>query len=61
MQEVLIHAAEKVLLMGEKEQIRADVTEGQKTNVWRYLMQEVYPCASQKVLDRKYHSRGKEQ
>lgn len=59
MQKVLIHAAEIVLLMEEKEQIRADVTEGRKTNVWGNLMHEVY--AGQKVLDNKYQSRGKEQ
>lgn len=61
MQRVLIHAAEKVLLMEEKEQVGADVTEGRETNVWGNLMQEVYPCAGQKVLDHKYQSRGKEQ
>lgn len=58
---MFIHAAEKVQLVGDKEQIRADVTEGRKTNVWGNLMHEVYPCAGQKVLDNKYQSRGKEQ
>lgn len=58
MQKMLICAAEKVLLMEEKEHIRADVTEGRKTNVWGSLMQEVYPSVGQKVLDHKYQSRG---
>lgn len=61
MQKMLICAAEKVLLTEEKEHIRADVTEGRKTNVWGNLMQEVYPSADKKVLDHKYPRRGKEQ
>lgn len=48
---MLIYAADKVLLMGEEEQIRAGVTEGGKTNVWGNFVQEVYPCDRQKVLD----------
>lgn len=57
---MVIYAGDKVLLMGQEEQIRADVTEGGKTNVWGNVMQEVYPCAGQKVLDHMHQSRGEE-
>lgn len=49
------------MIMEEEEQIRADITEGGKTNVWGKFMQKVYPCAGQKVLDHMYQSRGGEQ
>lgn len=60
MQNEVIYAADKVLLMGEEEQIRADGTEGGKTNEWGNFM-EVYPLDGQKVLDHMNQSRGEEQ
>lgn len=61
MQNEVIYAADKVLLMGEEEQIRADGTEGGQTNEWGNFMEEVYPRDGQKVLDHMNQSRGEEQ